>query len=75
MNESKFLSLNTRDWLRGLVMAVGTPVIGYVLESLNKGSWDINWKQAGILALSATCMYLLKNFFTPKTTKNETPNI
>lgn len=71
MKPSKFLSLNTRDLLRGLVMAIGTPVLGYILESLNKESWDINWPHAGILAVSAAGTYLLKNFFTPVTNKND----
>jgi len=71
MKPSKFLSLNARDFLRSLIIAIGTPTLGYVVEALNQGSWDIDWKNAGIIAAAAGCTYLLKNLFTPTVNKND----
>lgn len=65
MRPSKFLSLNTRDFMRSLVMAMGTPVVEYLLMILSTNSFTVDWKRAGILAASAALTYLGKNFFTP----------
>lgn len=54
-------SINWRDFLKGMVMAVGTPVL-YVVQELIP-HWPLNHiEQAGI---SALVTYLLKNLFTP----------
>lgn len=62
---SKQYSLKLNDFLKGLLMAVGTPVIAVLISSLNSGSLKFDWKAIGIVALSAALMYLSKNFFTP----------
>lgn len=58
--ESTRFTLKLRDWLKGLVMAVGTPVLYLVQELIP------NWPLTPIekAALSATATYLIKNFFT-----------
>ncbi len=62
---SKQYSLKLNDFLKGLLMAVGTPVIAVLISSLNSGSLKFDWKAIGIVALSSALMYLSKNFFTP----------
>ena len=53
-------SLSVRDFLKGFLMAVGTPVL-YMLQELIP-----NWPLTAIekAALSAAVTYLIKNFFT-----------
>lgn len=60
MKQSKFLSLNWRDFLRGWIMAIGTPLL-YLLQEMIPG-FDINSMYR--IAISASVTYLLKNFFT-----------
>lgn len=62
MKSSQF-SLKTVDFLKGLVMAVGTPVL-YLLQELIPNYNLHPLLQAGIAALIT---YLLKNFFTDDT--------
>jgi hypothetical protein len=65
---SKQYSLNTRDLLKGLLVAVITPVITVITSSLNAGSLTFDWKVIGATALAAGLAYLVKNFFTPAQT-------
>lgn len=60
---SKRFALNAQDFLRGLFMAVGGAVVTIVQTSLEAGNLHFNWKQIGIVAGSAACVYLAKNFF------------
>jgi phosphate/sulfate permease len=56
---SKQFGLVGSDWLKGLIMAVGTPVL-YLLQEMIP-QWHISpLLQA---AIAATVTYLLKNFF------------
>ena len=57
-------SLKLRDWLKGLLMAIGAPVITFIIDSLNEGELTLNWTKLAVVALSAGLMYVLKNFFT-----------
>lgn len=57
-------SLKLRDWLKGLLMAVGAPVLTFIIDSLNEGELTLNWRKLAVVAISAGLMYLLKNFFT-----------
>ena len=69
MEQSEFLSLNLRDVLRGLIMAVLTPVVFIVQQSLALGELTFNWKAIAIAALSGGVAYLIKSVFTPKPTE------
>jgi membrane protein implicated in regulation of membrane protease activity len=57
-------SLSQNDFVKGLVMAVGTPVIAVLLATVQAGSWQFDWNLLGTTAVSALLMYLGKNFFT-----------
>lgn len=62
---SKKFSLGKYDYLKALLMATGTPVIEYLIEKLNTGTWsEINWAHALAVGASAGLLYLSKNFFT-----------
>ncbi len=69
---SKKFTLAIPDFLKGLVMFVGTPVL-YLLQEMIPG-WEAN--PVLKVAISATITYLLKNFFAPSqiVIKNPSPN-
>lgn len=62
---NKQYSLNYRDLLRGLLIAVLTAVITFVYEIISqKGFENIEWKEVLSIALAAGLSYLIKNWFT-----------
>jgi hypothetical protein len=63
---SAFLSLNLRDFFKGLVLAVLAAIITYAYEAVQTGVlFDLAFlKSAGMVALSAVLAYLVKNLFT-----------
>jgi hypothetical protein len=67
MKQSNLWSLNWRDFLRGLIMGVGTPLL-YVIQELIP-SWPLTVTQK--IALSAFVGYLLKNLVTKPDTENK----
>jgi hypothetical protein len=62
---SKQFSLKLNDFWKGLIMAVGTPVISIMLVALQAHSFKFDWNLIGTVAASSLLMYLGKNFFTP----------
>jgi hypothetical protein len=62
---SKQFSLKLNDFWKGLLMAVGTPVIAIMLAALQAGSFNFDWKAIGTVAAASLLMYLSKNFFSP----------
>lgn len=69
MNQSSFLSLNWNDFGKGLLMAVLTPVLVLVQQSVDAGSLVFNWKSLAIAAVAGGVAYLIKNLFTPSPIK------
>jgi len=65
MKNSEQFSLNIQDILKGLLMAVLTPALFIIQQSLDKGEFIFNWKQVGIAAVAGGVAYLIKNFLTP----------
>lgn len=65
--KSTLWTLNTRDFVKGLVMAVLVPVFVIIQQSLSAGDLVFNWKAIGIAALSAFIAYIIKNLFTDDT--------
>ncbi len=65
MKSTRF-SLQTRDYLKGSVLAFGTAVITTLTQSLNSGAMPtvVQLKVAGIAGLAALGAYFIKNFFT-----------
>lgn len=64
MKQSKFLSLGYRDFLRGLLMAVLTPVFTTAYDSFSRGEFTINWHLIVLSAIGGAGAYLSKNIFT-----------
>lgn len=64
MKSSNFLSLNAKDFAKGLIMAVIGAVWGIVEPLINSGSIAFDWANIGKYALIAAIGYLFKNFLT-----------
>lgn len=62
---SKKFSLKLSDWLKALLLAVATPVLTIIMNSLNAGVLTFNWKNILITGLSAGIAYIIKNYLTP----------
>lgn len=61
---STFLSLNSKDFIKGLFIAVLTAVITMLYTSIEAGELMINWKAIGMTAISAALAYITKNLLT-----------
>jgi len=73
MEQSKLFSLNYADILKGLLMAVITPVLVIIQQSIANGEMTFNWKAIGMAAIAGGVGYLLKNFFTPGSKTSDSP--
>lgn len=61
---SSFFTLNTRDFVKGLFIAVITAVITVVYTTIQTGTLSFDWKVISTTALSAALAYIMKNLFT-----------
>ena len=61
---SPFLTLNSRDFIRGLFVAVLTAVVTFMYTSIQTGSLTFDWKAIGMAALSSALAYIMKNLLT-----------
>ena len=62
---SKQGSLAGRDLIRGLVMAVLTPAILILQQSLEAGVLVFNWQSIGMASIAGGLAYLVKNILEP----------
>lgn len=62
---SEQFSLKWRDIVRGFILAVLTPALLIVQQSLDAGSLTFNWHQIGMAAIAGGGAYLIKNFLEP----------
>ena len=62
---SKQFSLKWRDIVRGFILAVLTPSLLIIQQSLEAGSLTFNWHQIGMAAVAGGGAYLIKNFLEP----------
>ena len=65
---SKQFSLQGRDWLKGALMAVLTPVIVIIQQTIAQGELTFDWKAIGMAAIAGGLAYLSKNLFEPTKT-------
>lgn len=63
MTNSNFFGWNLNDLLKGLIMAVLTPVVTLAYTTVQAGSLIFDWKLLGGAALVGGLAYLLKNVF------------
>jgi len=61
---STFLSLNKKDFIKGLVVAVLSAIISVLYTTIENGSIEFNIKSIVISALSAALAYIMKNALT-----------
>ena len=66
MKTSKFLKLDFADILKGLLMAILTPAVVIIQQSLELGILTFNWKSIVTASIGGGLAYLLKNFLTPQ---------
>jgi membrane protein implicated in regulation of membrane protease activity len=64
MKSSKLFSLNIYDFLKGLIVAVLTPIIVFAQGYFANGTLDIEWQALMAVGLSGLLAYLIKNFFS-----------
>lgn len=64
MNQSPQFAINWNDVLKGLIMAIGTPVLFVIEQTVNSGTVTFNWKEIGMAALAGGITYLTKNFLS-----------
>jgi len=70
MKTSNFLSLNWLDLAKGLLMAILTPVVVIIQQSIEAGVFTLDWKSIGLAAFGGGFAYLVKNFFTKPDTQS-----
>jgi hypothetical protein len=58
--KSKFLSLNIKDFLKGIIVAIFTGIGTY----FTMNNTEINVKEVGKACIIAFCAYMAKNLFT-----------
>ncbi len=66
MNSALF-RLNSSDWVKGLIVAVLTPIVLTLAEALPLPGFDfaaLDWKGLAMLGVSAGLAYVLKNFLS-----------
>jgi hypothetical protein len=65
--KSTFLTLSTRDFIKGAVMAAIIPVLLIIQQSIAAGDLVFNWKAIAMGAIAGFVGYLLKNWLTDST--------
>jgi hypothetical protein len=63
MNSSLF-TLNSKDWGKGLVIAILTAIITVVYDTIQTGALVLDWKAISIAGISAALAYITKNLLT-----------
>jgi len=61
---SRFLTLNVKDFAKGLLVAVLTAVVTIIYNTVQASSLDFDWKAIGTVALASAIGYIVKNLFT-----------
>ena len=64
----KQFSLAWRDAVKAFIVAVLSPVVPIVMQSIDAGSLVFDWKAIGTTAIGAAIAYLAKNYLTPTQT-------
>lgn len=67
-------SLNFKDFLRGLLIAMGTAALTVAQQSIDAGAFTLNWKVMMWAGLGGGITYLLKNYFQPAQIKQTVTN-
>jgi hypothetical protein len=73
---SKFLEINGRDLVKGLIIAVLATVLSSLAAIINEGQLPTvdQWKSIAMMAAGAALTYFLKNFLTNSEDKFLSPD-
>jgi hypothetical protein len=63
MNSSIF-TLNSSDFIKGLITAVLTSVVTIIYQTISTGSLTFDWKAVATVALTSALGYIMKNLLT-----------
>jgi hypothetical protein len=66
MNSTLF-TLDNKDLIKGLLVAVLSSVITILYNTIQTGSLTFDWKAIGTMALTSALGYILKNLLTNST--------
>jgi len=69
MKTSNLYSIDYRDILKGLLIAILTPALFLVQQTIETGKLTFDWQQIGMAAVGGGVAYIIKNFFTASTIK------
>lgn len=72
---SKQFTISISDVWKGLIVAIITPVLTVIINSLQQGALTFDWKAIGITALTAGIAYIVKNFLTPSAVVIKNPDL
>jgi hypothetical protein len=61
---SGFLTLNTQDFIKGLIVAVLMSALQIVYATLSSGTFTFDWMAILQAGVTAGVAYLMKNLFT-----------
>ncbi|MFB5946138.1 hypothetical protein [Albibacterium profundi] len=73
VTEKKQFSLKGWDYVKGLILAVVTPVVAVIIQTLDAGELTLDWLTIRTVAASALFAYLSKQFFEPSKVVVEKP--
>lgn len=62
---NKSLTIQWRDILNGLLLAVLTSVLTFLQASMQGGEFVFNWSAIGMAAVAGGLAYLIKQFVSP----------
>ena len=62
--QSTLFTLNSTDFIKGLLMAVLSTVITIVYQTVEAGSLVFDWTAIGTMAITSALAYIMKNLFT-----------
>lgn len=63
---SKKYSIDTRDFIIGLCIAIGVAALTVIQDQLAGGDLNFNWKEVAAAGISGGVAYLIKKFFDPQ---------
>ena len=61
---SRFLSLNAQDFLKGLIITIGSAIFAMIAESIQKEQFTFNFTSIWHTGVAAGVTYLSKQLFT-----------
>lgn len=74
MKSSPLFSLNKHDLFKGILLAILTPAVFIIEQTINAGSLTFDWKTIGMASAAGFVGYIIKNFLTPlEAPKTEEP--